>query len=702
MTRAPRPQDLRRLRVPLEAVPSPDGRRVCLTVREPAPDLDGYRISLWMVPADGSAPERRLTLGARRDTTPRWSPDGSTIAFLSDRAGVLAKGGASDRPTTDEGVPEEGHGEVQVWLLPTDAGEARQLTRLPEDVQDLAWSPDGSRLCLVSAATHEGRRRRRPQAGGPPRRDARVIDRLMYQMNGQGFIGDQAQNLWTVALGDGTLRRLTSGSSHDRQPAWSPDGSTIAFTSDRHADADLSWRTDVYVVGVDGGRVRRITGGRGERTFEQPTWSPDGSAIAATGHRFRRANASSTGVWVFDAALETEGAELVGDDRLDAAAGMNSDLAGVPAPGIAWGPDGSWLVFGAPIDGSYELWRAHRDGTPPERLTHGEHALTQPSAVPDGAGLRLALVVGDAVSAWEVGALDVPPPTERVGQTPRPRTITRLMADWADIDMVMPVSRWHVSDGRRIQGWFLEAPRREGRPAPMVVQIHGGPATLYGWTLMWEWQCLVAAGMSVYACNPRGSQGYGEDLCHANMGDWGDGPMADVLAGVDSLVADGLADPDRLGVTGGSYGGYLTAWIVGHTQRFAAAVSCRGVYDLTSQMLSGDIGGPTFGRLEFGVQPWDDPGLYRRHSPLTYADRMVTPLLIQHAEDDLRCPITQAEELFATLRSMRRPVRLLRTPAESHELTRSGAPFRRVEHLERVCEWFAHFLVRGARGLPPA
>lgn len=698
MSRAPRPDDLYQLRVPLEAALSPDGTRVCFPVRDTAPDRDGYRTSLWIVPADGSTPERRLTLGARRDTAPRWSPDGSTIAFLSDRGAVLTKGGASDRPAADTPGRDEARGDVQVWLLPMDGGEARQLTRLPEDVEDLAWSPDGSRLCLVSAATEE--RAPRPGNARHARRDARVIDRLAYQRNGLGYVGDRAQNLWAVDVADGTLRRLTSGSSHDRQPAWSPDGATIAFTSDRHAHADLSWRTDVYVVAADGGRVRRISGGWGERTFERPTWSPDGTSLAATGHRFRSGNATSTGVWVFPAGAEDEGVELVGDDMLDAAAGLNSDLASVPAPPIAWGPDGTWLVFGAPVEGSYELWRAHGDGRPPERLTRGEHALTQPRAVPRGTGMRVALVAGDAVTPWEVALLDVAAPG-RPGAG-AVRVLSRLAAGWADIDLVMPTSRWHESDGRRIQGWFLEATRTDGRPAPAVVQIHGGPATLYGWSLMWEWQCLVAAGISVYACNPRGSQGYGEESCHANVGDWGDGPMADVMAGVDGLVADGLVDPHRLGVTGGSYGGYLTAWIVGHTDRFAAAVSCRGVYDLTSQMLSGDLGGPTFGHHELGVHPWDDPDLYRRHSPLSYAHRMVTPLLIQHAEDDLRCPITQAEELFATLRSMRRPVRFLRTPAESHELTRSGAPFRRVEHLERIRDWFVHFLVEGKRRLPAA
>jgi acylaminoacyl-peptidase len=272
---------------------------------------------------------------------------------------------------------------------------------------------------------------------------------------------------------------------------------------------------------------------------------------------------------------------------------------------------------------------------------------------------------------------------------------------WGEVDIRAPVERWHEVDGRRIQGWFLEAQPRDGRPAPLVVEIHGGPATFYGWSLMWEWQCLVAAGISVYACNPRGSQGYGQDFCYANFADWGEGPMRDVMAGVDALLADDLVDGERLGVTGGSYGGYLTTWIVGHTDRFRAAVTCRSVSDMTSEMLSGDIGGPLFGRYEYGANPWEDPELYHRHSPLTYAAHIRTPLLIQHAEKDLRCPITQAEELFTVLRSLRRPVRLMRVPDESHELTRSGTPFRRVENIERIRDWFVHFLVEGKGGLPP-
>jgi dipeptidyl aminopeptidase/acylaminoacyl peptidase len=234
-----------------------------------------------------------------------------------------------------------------------------------------------------------------------------------------------------------------------------------------------------------------------------------------------------------------------------------------------------------------------------------------------------------------------------------------------------------------------------------VTLIHGGPHTLYGWAPVWAFQVLAAAGMSVFYSNPRGSQGYGLAFNEANRRDWGDGPMRDVLAGIDALVADGLADPDRLGVTGGSYGGYLTNWIVAHDDRFRAAITCRSVSDMAMLFLTGDISGGDWALAEFESTPWDDPAYFREISPITYADRIRTPLLIQHGDHDLRTTVGQAEALFTVLRSKRRPVRMMRVPDESHELTRSGTPFRRVENLVQVRDWFAHYLVRGRRGLPP-
>lgn len=698
MPRAPRPDDIYALRVPTDARLSPDGAWVCFAVKGTGPGKDGYRQALWLVPADGSAPLRQLTLGAGTDGSPRWSPDGRTLAFLSDRGAILQVGGGGEKPGKEE--PKDGR--TQVWLLPIEGGEARQLTHLPRDVNELAWSPDGTRLCLVSSATRAVERQERREPDDPPAADTRLFDQLQYQRNGDGFVHDRVPNLWTVVVESGAVRRLTSGPGHDVQPSWSPEGRRIAFVSDRHANADLSWRSDVYLVPADGGRVTRVTGGSGERAFFAPTWSPDGEWLAVLGHRFPAGAGSRSDVWRFRPTGDDAGEDLTAESDLMVASTMNSDLFGAGDTPPMWTADGRAILFTAPVDGSYELWQVDVESRRVKRLTDERHYLSRASlATPKGSRSRVVAIRVNGHEPPEVVSVDL---TGRSASSAGgdPRRLTKLMGDtWADLEIAQPFERWHEVDGRRIQGWLIEAPRKGGRPAPLVVEIHGGPQTLYGWSLFWEWQCLVGAGMSVYACNPRGSEGYGQDFAAANYRDWGDGPMRDVMAGVDAIIADDLADPERLGVTGGSYGGYLTNWIVGHTDRFRAAVSCRSVTDMTSQMLSGDIAGPQFGDLEYGANPWEDPELYRTHSPLTFADRINTPLLIQHAEQDLRCPITQAEELFTVLRSLKRPVRLMRVPGESHELTRSGAPFRRVDNLELIVGWFRHFLVDGRTGLPP-
>jgi dipeptidyl aminopeptidase/acylaminoacyl peptidase len=714
MPRAPRPEDLYDLRVPTDPRLSPDGRWVAFVVKASAPNKDGYRSAIWVAPTDGSAPARQLTVGSKNDAAPRWRPDGRTLAFISDRSGVLTAAGAGSKPGKAE-APKEGS--KQVWLLPfADGGEARQLTDLPRDVEEIAWSPDGARLCVVSTSTStRPDPKREPAPGDPPESDIRLIDRLRYQFNGQGFIHERFQNLWLIDVESGGAAPLTQGESHDQEPSWSPDGRQIAFISDRHRNADLTWRTDVYVVGADGGRPRRLSGGDGKQAYASPRWSPDGEWLAAVGVReMPPRTIPQASVWRFrvtDGAAEnlTEGTDL------DAAAGMNSDLFGAGPPRLHW-QDDRRLVFAAPIAGSYDLWRVaigdgrgRRPAGAPgiERLTEDRHYLGHIDLAVGGRAARIAAVCVTATRPPDVVVGQLPGRSPRAAGRRGRLELTRvsdLMGQaWADIALIEPESRWHEVDGRRIQGWFYAAPggKSDGRPPPVVLEIHGGPATLYGWSLMWEWQCLAASGISVYACNPRGSQGYGQEHLSANFRDWGDGPMRDVMGGLDALIADGLVDSGRMGVTGGSYGGYLTSWIVGHTDRFKTAVTCRGVNDMVSQLLSGDIGGPTFGLYEYGLQPWEDWDLYRRHSPLTYAERMTTPLLIQHAENDLRCTITQAEELFAVLRSLRRRVRLMRVPEETHELTRSGTPFRRVDNLRLIRDWFVHFLVEGRRQLPP-
>ncbi len=702
MPRLPLPTDLYDLRIPTEVRLSPDGRHVAFSTKAVGPGKDDYREAVWLAPADASAPARQVTLGAKHDTHPRWSPDGSRLAFLSDRSAVLRAGGGLDVAVAPDAPAD---GATQVWVLPLAGGEAHQLTRLPHDVSDLDWSPDGTRLCVVSTSEQTApapRHRREP--GEPPESDYSFVDRLQYQYNGKGFTHDRFAHLWLVDAETGEAGRLTGGAFNDGAFEWSPDGRRIVFESRRHRDHDLDWQADLFLVDVATRRIERLSGGRGRREFSAPAWSPDGEWIAAIGHRYEGRGPARRDVWRFRASPEQEGEDLTGDSDLMVGASMGSDLLGGGETRVHWSADGRWITFAAPIDGSYELWRVEAAGRRVVRLTEGRHCLNRTHQVPVAGGAsRIAVTAMDPVHAPEVVVLDVPADDAPPASARELRRVSDLMASrWAGIALVEPETRWHESDGRRIQGWFYPAARRDdGRPAPMVVEIHGGPATLYGYAPFWEWQCLVADGMSVYACNPRGSEGYGQDFVRANHRDWGDGPMADVMSGVDSLLADGLADPDRLGVTGGSYGGYLTSWIVGHTNRFKAALTARSVNDMTSEMLSGDIGGPMFGTEEYGVNPWEDHELFWRHSPIAHASRVRTPLLIQHAEKDIRVPITQAEEFFAVLRAHRRPVRLMRVPEETHELTRSGTPFRRVENVVQVAAWFRHFLVRGRRDLPP-
>jgi dipeptidyl aminopeptidase/acylaminoacyl peptidase len=697
--RPARPDDLYRILVPFEPRLSPDGARVAFTVRRPAVGRDAYRDAIWIAPTDASSPARQVTIGGRTDRHPRFSPDGRTLSFISDRRTLVEE--EPDRPKD----PRDRLDCDQVFLLPLgDGGEARRLTDLPRGVTDAAWSPDGRTIAVLTASrgatqAEEDRRRARPpkpRAGETPRSDYRYLDRLAYQYNGRGFIDDQDAHLWLVDVETGAARPLVVGPTAESEPAWSPDGTRVVFAANRRAHPDLDARSSLFVVDVGSGSVTTVAGG-GDAFFVAPTWTRDGTAILAIGGRFPRVG-YRTGVWRFAAdgsdGGPRGGMDLLAGSDLKPDAAMNSDVTPAEGPRLAAAADGESVLFAAPIEGSYELWRvAISGGAKPERLTDDRHYLSGWDAVPAGRRDRVAAVRSTPVDLPEVVAFDA-------GRTAGTRRgLTSLNASLgAELDWVAPVERRWRSDGSEIQGWLYPA---GGGRRPLVLEIHGGPHTLYGWSPFLEWQILARAGISVLASNPRGSEGYGEAFNRANLGDWGDGPMTDVLAGVDQAIEDGLADSDRLGVTGGSYGGYLTNWIVGRTDRFRAALTCRSVVDMRLLFLTGDISGGEWARTEFGRNPWVEPEYFDSISPLSLATNIRTPLLIQHSERDLRTTVGQAEALFTVLRSLRRPVRFMRVPEDTHELTRSGAPFRRAENLVQVRDWFVHFLVRGERRLPP-
>ena len=698
MPHPPRPEDLYRLRIATDPRLSPDGRWIVISLQTVAAGYDGYRQALWLVPTDQAAdgPPRQLSLGSRGDHSARLSPDGRTLAFISDRR--LHTEEEPSRPK-DAGDRED---RDQIHLLPIDRpGEARRLTDLPRGVESFEWSPDGRRLVVVSTshgATHDDDARRRgrarkPSSDQPPDSDYRFIDRLGYMLNGAGFQYDQIRHLWLVDAATGEAVRLTEGAVSDLEPAWSPDGTAIAFVSDRRRDHDLRFRPAIHVVDVTSRAIHAITAGP-RSVFGAPVWLPKGATIAALGSKLEGRGGSRNDIWLYSAdgseARQDGGRNLSGRHDLMPGSGVASDVTVGETTRVIPSADGASLDFLAPVDGSYELWRIAVSDGAVKRLTTGRHVLSSFDAVARGRKARYAYLRSTPTAPPDLWLQDA---------DGEPRRLTAFNSDVLDdLTLIEPIERRSEVDGRSIQGWFVPG---GGKRSPLVTQIHGGPHTLYAWAPSWEFQVLAAAGIGVFYSNPRGSEGYGQDFNDANHRDWGPGPMRDVLAGVDSLVADGLADPDRLGLTGGSYGGYLTNWIVGHDDRFRAAMTCRSVSDMSMLFLTGDISGGDWAEMEFDATPWSDPAYFREISPVTYADRVTTPLLIQHSERDIRTTVGQAEALFTVLRSNRRPVRLLRVPEETHELTRSGTPFRRVENLRIVLDWFRHFLVEGKSGMPP-
>jgi dipeptidyl aminopeptidase/acylaminoacyl peptidase len=697
--RPARPDDLYRLAVPFDPRLSPDGSRVVFAVKRSSVGRDGYRQAIWSAPVDGSEPARQLTLGVRSDGAARISPDGTTLAFVSDRR--LYAEEEPDRPRD----AKERDDCFQVFLLALDGGEARRLTDLPKGVSELAWAPDGRTLAILTsslgATIEEDRRKRgrpaKPKPGETPLSDYRFIDRLGYQYNGAGFIDDKDQHLWLVDVESGEARPLVAGATPEEHPAWSPDGTRIAFAANRRRNPDLEERRAIWVVEVETGEVSPVAHG-GDAIFLHPTWTRDGASILALGDQWPRVG-YRTGIWRFAAdgsdAAPRGGTDLLARSELQPDASMNSDVTLGEGPRLVPTADGKAVLFTAPIEGSHELWRVALDGgSEPQRLTTGEHYLSGWDAVPGPKGTdRIVAIRSSATELPEVITFEAS--AKAAGGF---RTVSGLNDELrAELELFAPLERRWQSDGRDIQGWLIPAgPGRE----PLALEIHGGPHTLYGWSPMLEWQVLAGSGVSVLATNPRGSEGYGEAFNRANLGDWGDGPMADVIAGIDQAIEDGLADADRLGVTGGSYGGYLTNWIVGKSQRFKAAVTCRSCVDMRMLFLTGDISGGEWASIEFGRTPWEDDAYFYAISPLRLARDMHTPLLIQHSERDLRTTVGQAEALFSVLRSLKRPVRFMRVPDESHELTRSGSPFRRAENLAQVRDWFTHFLVRGETRLP--
>ena len=638
---------------------SPDGARVAFVRTATDTEKNTYQGEIWAAPADGSRPARKFTGGKWNDGEARWSPDGTQIAFVSNRQ-------------------EE---QAQVFLIPADGGEASVLTHLePGGVRGLRWSPDGSKIAFLYRATpHDYTKkaveeRKAKGLSSPPR----VHLRLGYRYDGFGYFDGSYWQVYVADIQTGEARALTGGEFSCGDLCWSPDGQTLAFLSDRRPDGDASGmaETQIWTVPAEGGDIALLPSPPGDKGGL--AWSPDGSSLAYIGNPdpLDQWGTNNDRVFVLPAGGGETARDLTG--HTDKAVGglTIADVGGGGGESLVWSADSARLFFPISEDGDTRVYSVSAEGGELTPLT------------PAGRVVGGFSIVGDAL-AYTLGS-----PTATAEVFVGDRQVSDLNRSWSDeIALQTPTPfALDAGDGGTVPGWFLLPPdfKADGT-APLVLYVHGGPHLQYGNSLFHELQWLAAQGYVVAYANPRGSKGYGEAHTKAIKGHWGDPALADCERVVDEAITRGYADPKKTAIMGGSYGGYLTAWAVGHTDRFACAIADRLVNNI--QSMSGTCDFPWAHGTYYGGNAWDDPADLWQNSPLAYAGKINTPLLLIHSDGDLRCPVSQAEELFAALRLQRKPVEFVRYPAEtSHGLSRSGPPDLRLDRLHRNLTWLDKYL----------
>lgn len=656
---------------------SPDGQRVAFVVTTIDEQKHTYRSAIWIAPTAGGEAQR-FTGATTNANDPNWSPDGRFLAFVSEREGELA-----DKPSKEH--KKLGKGKPQVWILPTTGGEARQLTFMEHGASSPIWSPDGKYVLFstpVGPADEESE-------DGKPLPKVRVIDRLWYRLDGVGFIYERRSHLFLVEAKGGEPQQLTDGDWDDGEPVWSPDGIRIAFTSNRAEDRWTYPGADIYTLELNNGKagaLRCLT----DNTLScaGPSWSTDGKTIAFLAAAKIR-SAGHTYLYTISATAERgKPTNLTPEFDGTCMDWTNSDIGDehlMPPP--VWSPDNTTVYTLASYHGATRLFAipAQGAGKQPPTLTPGEVHVRDFTI--DAAKEKIALLIGSPVQPQEifVRPSTLSAETKRITDFNGPLFNELVLAS----PEYMP---FKGEDNWDIDGWILKPQNFDpSKKYPLVVEIHGGPQTQYGYGFFHEMQLLVAEGYVVFYTNPRGSCGYGYEFALAVNGAWGEKDSLDIMKGIDALLTRGYIDEERIGVTGGSYGGFMTNWLTGHSDRFKVGVTDRSVVNLASMFGSGDVGWD-LGYDNLYTTPWEALDKYMHMSPINYVQTMRTPLLIIHSDQDLRCPIEQAEQLFTALKYLGRDVLLVRFDGQSHGLSRGGHPHSRLERLRHIQAWFAKYL----------
>ncbi|UCH37082.1 MAG: S9 family peptidase, partial [Candidatus Bathyarchaeota archaeon] len=587
---------------------------------------------------------------------PRWSPDGTKLLFTSS-------------PLHNEGsVPKK----PQLFIIEVSGGEASQRTDLAGGVSNPRWSPDGKSILFTSLVDEHG----------ASTSDVKVVRRILYKFNAKGFFENQRNHLFTIATKSQKPKQITEGAFDVEGAEWLRDRRHIVFCSNLKSSADLSRNKFLYRVSASGGTIEQLTDG--PRTITSFTVSPTKDEIAHIGHNYRYGLASNQDLWIVPS---SGGASSNLTSRFDQDIGktLSCDvrLENVNS-NPQWRRDGNALFFTSAYNGYVGLYEVPRyEGAVEKILGEIDHSVESWSIANDNTVAYTMLQSTAPLELW------VQMKNKRIPLT----SLNHRWLNKREIQKCEPFT-FQSAAGHTVEGWLIRPPGfQDGKKYPMILEIHGGPRGVYGYSFMHEFQVLATQGWVIAYTNPFGSGGYEESYQAGLPGHYGEQDFADLMAAVDYLIEQyPFIDTERLGVLGGSYGGFMTNWIVTHTDRFKAAVTMRSISNWISFFGCSDIGW-TFGKWEMGSNPpWLDEETYMAKSPIRYVQNVTTPTLIIHSENDYRCPMEQAEQFFTALKYCNVPTELIRFPNEHHSLLRIGKPKHREERLNHTIRWFNTYL----------
>ena len=665
---------------------SPDGTRVAFVRTTVNEKKDGYNTAIWTV-STATGETRQLTNGPR-DSTPRWSPDGQYLMFV--RAPEVS--GRVDPP--------------QLFMLAMAGGEPFQFTTVPRGAGGPQWSPDGKMIAFYNGATDEelakAAAKSQPQpspsaspAASPEREsDVRVINRAVYRANGSGYIDfKHPQHIWVITApktGDEkvTPKQLTKGHFDDNSAFWSKDSTHLYFQTDYTDEPYYELpRTDLYTITVTGGEPSKLT------SFDMGAFgfvvSPDGKQVAfvATVSQPVRSY-TQPDLWVMDLAANAKPRNLTANFDFDIAGGLTGDNTAPRGGGgnpPVWSADGRSILSVYVKEGKANVGSFDVASGKLSDVTTGNQAVVNFRTVPDAS--KYALLISTPTRVGDLYWLDKPG-----GQ---PKQLTHVNDElFSKLNLTEPEEMWYTSfDGKKIQTWIQKPSDFDPhKKYPLILNIHGGPHAAYGFIFDHEFQWMAAKGYVVLYPNPRGSTSYGQEFGNIIQHNYPGDDYKDLMAGVDELIKRGYIDEKKMGVTGGSGGGLLTNWTIGQTTRFAAAVSQRDIADWADWWYTADF--TLFQPSWFKAPPFEDPEDYRRRSPITYINKVQTPLMLILGEADYRTPTgSGGEAMFRALKYRKIPTVMVRFPNETHELSRSGQPWHRVERLEHIVGWFDKWLL---------